>query len=88
MERLASVSAGASRRGSLSAWEYLSAFQRAIFFSVTALLAVSLEIHHYWFCGATFFHDACGYDASHGRFAVYASFSLSACYVQRSTERL
>jgi uncharacterized membrane protein len=64
----------------LSAWEYLSAFS-AIFFSVTALLAVSLEIHHYWFCGATFFHDACGYDASHGRFAVYASFSLSAWFM-------
>jgi uncharacterized membrane protein len=64
----------------LSAWEYLSAFS-AIFFSVTALLAVSLEIHHYWFCGATFLHDACGYDASHGRFAVYASFSLSAWFM-------
>ncbi len=64
----------------LSTWGYLSAFS-AIFFSLTALLAVSLEIHHYWFCGATFFRDACGYDASHGRFAVYASFSLSAWFM-------
>ena len=64
----------------LSIWEYLSAFS-TIFFSLTALLAVSLEIHHYWFCGASFFRDACGYDLSHGRFAVYASFSLSAWFM-------
>jgi uncharacterized membrane protein len=64
----------------LNIWEYLSAFG-VIFFSLTVLLAVSLEIHHYWFCGASFFRDACGYDVSRGRFAVYASFSLSAWFM-------
>jgi uncharacterized membrane protein len=64
----------------LSIWGYLSAFSM-IFFSLTALLAVSLEIHHYWFCGASFFQNACGYGVSHGGFAVYASFSLSAWFM-------
>jgi uncharacterized membrane protein len=32
----------------------------SVAFSVTALITVSLEIHHYWFCGAGFFRDFCG----------------------------
>jgi uncharacterized membrane protein len=38
---------------------YLAGFS-SIAFSLTLLVAVSLEIHHYWFCGAGFFRDLCG----------------------------
>jgi uncharacterized membrane protein len=38
---------------------YLAGFA-SIAFSLTLLVAVSLEIHHYWFCGAGFFRDLCG----------------------------
>jgi uncharacterized membrane protein len=38
---------------------YLAALSSAAF-SLTALVTVCLEIHHYWFCGAGFFHDLCG----------------------------
>jgi uncharacterized membrane protein len=40
-------------------WTYLTGFA-SVAFSVTLLVAVSLEIHHYWFCGAGFFRDFCG----------------------------
>jgi uncharacterized membrane protein len=32
----------------------------AVAFSVALLVSVTLEIHHYWFCGAGFFQDLCG----------------------------
>jgi uncharacterized membrane protein len=38
---------------------YLAGFS-TIAFSLTVLVAASLEIHHYWFCGAGFFRDLCG----------------------------
>jgi uncharacterized membrane protein len=56
---------------------YLQGFS-AIAFSVTLLVAVCLEIHHYWFCGAGFFHDYCwGYGHLEQR-SVDAGFSYSA----------
>jgi uncharacterized membrane protein len=56
---------------------YLAGFS-AIAFSFTLLVAVSLEIRHYWFCGAGFFHDYCwGYGHAAQR-SVYAGFSYSA----------
>ena len=38
---------------------YLAGFS-SIAFSLTILVAVSLEVHHYWFCGAGFMRDFCG----------------------------
>jgi uncharacterized membrane protein len=38
---------------------YLAGFS-SVGFSLSVLVAVSLEIHHYWFCGAGFFRDFCG----------------------------
>jgi len=56
---------------------YLAGFS-AMAFSLTLLVAVSLEIHHYWFCGAGFFRDYCwGYGHSEQR-SVDAGFSYSA----------
>jgi uncharacterized membrane protein len=56
---------------------YLAGFS-AIAFNLTLLVAVSLEIHHYWFCGAGFFRDYCwGYGHSEQR-SVDAEFSYSA----------
>jgi uncharacterized membrane protein len=43
----------------LAAPGYVAALS-SVAFSVTALVTVSLEIHHYWFCGAGFFQDFCG----------------------------
>jgi uncharacterized membrane protein len=56
---------------------YLAGFS-AIAFSLTLVIAVSLEIHHYWFCGAGFFHDYCrGYGHTVQR-SVDAGFTYSA----------
>jgi uncharacterized membrane protein len=56
---------------------YLAGFS-AIAFSLTLLVSVSLEIHHYWFCGAGFFRDYCrGYGHFEER-SVDAGFSYSA----------
>jgi uncharacterized membrane protein len=57
-------------------WTYLAGFA-GVAFSVTLLVAVSLEIHHYWYCGADFFHDFCrSYDRE--RRDIAAGFSYSA----------
>ncbi len=57
-------------------WRYLAGFA-GVAFSVTLLVAVSLEIHHYWYCGAGFFRDFCRpYDREHRDIA--AGFSYSA----------
>ncbi len=61
-------------------WNYLAAFG-SVAFSLTLLVAVSLEIHHYWFCGAGFFRDFCGGYGHRERRAIAAGFSYSAWYM-------
>jgi uncharacterized membrane protein len=57
-------------------WTYLAGFA-GVAFSVTLLVAVSLEIHHYWYCGAGVLHDFCrSYDRE--RRDIAAGFSYSA----------
>jgi uncharacterized membrane protein len=57
-------------------WTYLAGFA-AVAFSLTLLVAVGLEIHHYWYCGAGFFRDFCrSYDRE--RRDIAAGFSYSA----------
>jgi uncharacterized membrane protein len=58
-------------------WSYLAGFA-SIAFSVTVLVAVSLEIHHYWYCGAGFFRDFCGAYGQLQRREIAAGFSYSA----------
>jgi uncharacterized membrane protein len=68
------LSAG-SERGLIRT--YLAAFS-AIAFSLTLLVAVSLEIHHYWFCGAGFFRDNCRGYGHYEQRSIAAGFSYSA----------
>ncbi len=57
-------------------WTYLAAFA-SVAFSITLLVAVGLEIHHYWYCGAGIFRDFCrSNDREHRDIA--AGFSYSA----------
>jgi uncharacterized membrane protein len=56
---VARLSVGGGPGRSFGSWNYLAGFS-TIAFSFTILVAVSLEIHHYWFCGAGFFRDFCG----------------------------
>ena len=57
-------------------WTYLVGFA-GVAFSLTLLVAVILEIHHYWYCGAGIFRDFCrSYDREHRDIA--AGFSYSA----------
>jgi uncharacterized membrane protein len=58
-------------------WSFLAAFA-SIALSVTILIAVSLEIHHYWYCGAGFFRDFCGAYGQLQRRDIAAGFSYSA----------
>ena len=58
-------------------WTYLAGFA-SVAFSLTILVAVSLEIHHYWFCGAGFFRDFCGGYGQLERRTMAADFSYSA----------
>jgi uncharacterized membrane protein len=58
-------------------WPYLAGFA-SVAFSVTLLAAVSLEIHHYWYCGAAFFRDFCGGYGQRERRDIAAGFSYSA----------
>jgi uncharacterized membrane protein len=53
------LSMGSGPGRAFGSWTYLAAFS-TVAFSLTVLVAVSLEIHHYWFCGAGFFRDFCG----------------------------
>jgi uncharacterized membrane protein len=65
-----------SPAGEFGSWRYLAGFA-GVAFSVTLLVAVSLEIHHYWYCGAGVLHDFCrSYDREHRDIA--AGFSYSA----------
>jgi uncharacterized membrane protein len=58
-------------------WNYLAAFA-TVAFSLTVLVAVSLEIHHYWFCGAGFFRDFCGRYGQLERRTIAAGWGYSA----------
>jgi uncharacterized membrane protein len=61
-------------------WKFLAGFS-TICLSLTLLVAVSLEVHHYWFCGASFFQDFCAGAAGEGARKVYCGFSYSAWYI-------
>jgi uncharacterized membrane protein len=66
--------------GAGPAWKRLAVFS-AIAFSLTLLVAVSLEIHHYWFCGAGFLRDFCyGYGQLERR-TIAAGWSYSAWWM-------
>jgi uncharacterized membrane protein len=57
---VARLSLGVGSPGrTFGSWTYLTGFS-TIAFNLTILVAVSLEIHHYWFCGAGFLRDFCG----------------------------
>jgi uncharacterized membrane protein len=58
-------------------WTYLVAFS-TVAFSLTVLVAVSQEIHHYWFCGAGFFRDFCGAYGQRERRTIDAGWGYSA----------
>ena len=58
-------------------WGYLVSFA-SVAFSLTVLVAVCLEIHHYWYCGAGFFRDLCGAYGQRERRDIAAGFSYSA----------
>jgi uncharacterized membrane protein len=49
--------------------------------SLSVLVAVSLEIHHYWFCGAGFFRDFCGGYGQLERRTTAAGWGSSAWYM-------
>ena len=68
-----------SGRG-FGSWTYLASFA-SIAFSLTLLVAVSLEIHHYWFCGAGFFRDFCGGYGQLERRTIAAGWDYSAWWM-------
>jgi uncharacterized membrane protein len=68
-----------SGRG-FASWTYLAAFS-SIAFNLTLLAAVSLEIHHYWFCGAGFFRDFCGGYGQLERRTIAAGWDYSAWWM-------
>jgi uncharacterized membrane protein len=74
------LSLGGKPGRGFGSWTYLAAFA-AIAFSFTILVAVSLEIHHYWFCGAGFFRDFCGGYGQQERRAIAAGWSYSAWWM-------
>src|ERR1700761_3369650 len=73
---IALLSLGESQRVR-AGWKYLATFS-SIAFSLTLLVAVSLEIHHYCFCGAGFFQDFCGAYGQLERRTSSASWGYSA----------
>jgi uncharacterized membrane protein len=58
-------------------WTYLAGFA-SVAFSLTVLVAVGLEIHHYWYCGAGFFRDFCGAYGQRESRDIASGFSYSA----------
>jgi uncharacterized membrane protein len=71
------LSVGGGPGRAFGSWTYLAAFS-TIAFSLTVLVAVSLEIHHYWFCGAGFFRDFCGGYGQLERRTIAAGWGYSA----------
>lgn len=53
----------------------------AVAFSVVALVAVSMEVHHYWACGGRAGVDLCGAQAAGVHREIYARFTYSAWYM-------
>jgi uncharacterized membrane protein len=72
-----SLCVGGGPGRAFGSWTYLAAFS-TIAFSLTILVAVSLEIHHYWFCGAGFFRDFCGGYGQLERRTIAAGWGYSA----------
>jgi uncharacterized membrane protein len=72
-----SLSLGRASGRAFGSWTYLASFS-TIAFSLTILVAVSLEIHHHWFCGAGFFRDFCGGYGQLDRRTVAAGWGYSA----------
>ena len=72
-----SLSVGGGPGRAFGSWTYLAGFS-AVAFSLTVLVAVSLEIHHYWFCGAGFFRDFCGGYGQLERRTIAAGWGYSA----------
>jgi uncharacterized membrane protein len=77
---VASLSLGGGPERGLASWTYLVAFS-TIAFSLTILVAVTLEIHHYWFCGAGFFRDFCGGYGQLERRTIDAGWGYSAWWM-------
>ena len=71
------LSAHPSPAREFGSWTYLAGFA-SVAFSLTVLVAVGLEIHHYWYCGAGFFRDFCGAYGQRERRDIAAGFSYSA----------
>jgi uncharacterized membrane protein len=74
---LGELSAHPSPARAFGSWTYLAGFA-SVAFSLTLLVAVSLEIHHYWYCGAPFSRDFCGGYGQRERRDIAAGFSYSA----------
>jgi len=74
---LGELSAHPSPARGFGSWTYLAGFA-SVAFSLTVLVAVGLEIHHYWYCGAGFFRDFCGGYGQRERREIAAGFSYSA----------
>jgi uncharacterized membrane protein len=53
----------------------------AVAFSVAVVISVTLEIHHYWFCGASFFRALCGGYGRREARAIAAGFSYGAWWM-------
>jgi uncharacterized membrane protein len=68
----------ATKRIGFGDWAYIAGFS-SVAFGLTVLLAVCLEIHHYWFCGAGFLQDYCGAYGQFERRTITAQLSYSAC---------
>jgi uncharacterized membrane protein len=71
------LSVGGEPGRAFGSWTYLAAFS-TVAFSLTVLVAVGLEIHHYWFCGAGFFRDFCGGYGQVERRTIAAGWGYSA----------
>jgi uncharacterized membrane protein len=73
---LVELRAHPSPKREFGSWLYLAGFA-SVAFSLTLLVAVSMEIHHYWYCGAAFFNDFC-IPYNRERRDIAAGFSYSA----------
>jgi uncharacterized membrane protein len=77
---IARLSLGGGPGRGFGSWPYLAGFA-TVAFSLTLLVAVSLEIHHYWFCGAGFLRDFCGGYGQLQRRTIAAGWSYSAWWM-------
>jgi uncharacterized membrane protein len=74
---LVALRAHPSRSLEFGSWTYLASFA-SVAFSLILLVGVSLEIHHYWYCGAGFFRDLCGAYGQRERRDIACWFAYSA----------